>query len=163
MGILCLAFSWQYFWDVRFQKIVHLGSLAFSHFKQLCLSKNTCSALKLSGPAMSCSAWKMTTERKCPEEQRGVKFSCTRAEAVFSLEMGPCVHIAKPPEMWPKHHPRSLESWTSKTVSSLTQKETPKSSLRLPESRSAFWTLASDGPVAPSQLFSALVTSLGLL
>ena len=48
-------------------------------------------------------------------------------------------------------------------ISSLTQKETPKSSLRLPESRNAFWTLASHGPVAPSQLFSALLTSLGFL
>ena len=35
----------------------------------------------------------------------------------FSLEMGPCVHTAKPPEMWPKHHSWSLESWTSKTGS----------------------------------------------
>ena len=109
MGILCLAFSWQYFWDVRFQKIVH--------FKQLCLSKNTCSALKLSGPAMSWSTWKMTTERKCPEERRGLKSTRTRTVAAFSLEMEPCVHTAKPPEMWAKHHPRSLESWTSKTES----------------------------------------------
>ena len=39
------------------------------------------------------------------------------AVTTFSLEMGPCVHTAKPPEMWPKHHPWSLESWTSKTGS----------------------------------------------
>lgn len=52
------------------------------------------------------------------------------------------------------HDPWSLNLKNSQFPDSEGRLQNP--ALSLPESRSAFWTLASDGPVAPSQLFSAL-------
>ena len=128
---------------MRFQKIVCFGSLAFSHFKQLCLSKNTCSTLKLSGPAMSCSTCKMS---KNALRSRGLKSTC---DHVLFGDGTMCAHgqasrdVTKTSPMIPGV--LNLKN----RISSLTEKETPKSSLCLPESRNAFWTLASSGPVTP--------------